>query len=108
MLDISTRKIVRVIFLCREYGPDSTQLSDYISGLNEDEGIELVALMWIGRDTFDADELDEALATARAEASAPTEKYLSGIPGLAEYLEAGMEALGIDVADAEDHFRDER
>lgn len=105
-LDISTGKIVRVIFLCREYGPDSPHLSDYISGLNEDEQVSLVALMWVGRDSFDADDLDEALETARTEATAPTEQYLSGIPDLAEYLESGMEALGMDVTDAEDHFRD--
>lgn len=105
MLDISTGKIVRVIFLTREYGPDSVHLTDYISGLNEDEQVSLVALMWVGRDSFDASDLEEAKQTARVEATAPTEQYLSGIPDLAELLEAGMEALGIDVTDAEDHFR---
>ncbi|MBT8458325.1 MAG: DUF3775 domain-containing protein [Boseongicola sp.] len=104
MLDISTGKIVRVIFLSREYGPESTHLTDYISGLNEDEQIGLVALMWVGRETFGADELAEAKQTAREEATAPTEQYLSGIPSLAEYLEDGLDALGIDVADAEDHM----
>ena len=104
MLDISTGKIVRVIFLTREYGPDSPHLSEYISGLNVDEQVSLVALMWIGRESFDAGELAEAKEMARVEATAPTEQYLSGIPGLAEFLEDGMEALGIDVADAEDHM----
>ncbi|MHA6326818.1 DUF3775 domain-containing protein [Roseivivax sp. CAU 1753] len=106
MPEISTNKVVRVIFLAREYGPQSHALSDYISGLNEDEAANLVALMWVGRDSFDASEWDEALATARAEATAPTQDYLSGIPELADHLEAGLEALGIDVSDAEDHFRD--
>ena len=104
MLDISTGKIVRVIFLSREYGPESTQLANYISGMNTDEQVSLVALMWVGRETYSADEFAEAKETARVEATAPTEKYLSGIPGLAEYLEDGLEALGIDVADAEDHM----
>lgn len=104
MLDISTGKIVRVIFLTREYGPDSPQLRNYVSGLNEDEQISLVALMWIGRESYAPEELEEALEMARAEATAPTEQYLSGIPNLAEYLEDGMDALGIDVADAEDHM----
>ncbi|MEL6520068.1 MAG: DUF3775 domain-containing protein [Pseudomonadota bacterium] len=106
MPEISTNKVVRVIFLAREYGPDNVHLRDYISGLNEDEAANLVAIMWVGRDSFDADDWDEALVTARAEATAPTEIYLSGIPELADHLEAGLEALGIDVADAEDHFRD--
>ncbi len=104
MLNISSGKIVRVIFLCREYGPDSTHLTDYISGLNDDEKVNLVALMWIGRESFAAEDLEDAKAFARAEATAPTEQYLSGIDGLAEYLEDGMNALGIDVADAEDHL----
>ncbi len=104
MLDISNGKVVRVIFLAREYGPESPHLHDYISGLNEDEQVSLVAIMWIGRDSFEADEVGEAIATARAEKTAPTEDYLSGIPELPDLLEAGLEALGIDVADAEDEM----
>ena len=102
MLEISTGKIVRVIMLTREYGPDSVRLSDYISGLNEDEKTNLVAVMWIGRGSFEARELEGAKEEVRRKATAPTERYLSGIPGLAEHLENGMESLGIDVSDAED------
>jgi hypothetical protein len=104
MLDISNGKVVRVIFLAREFGPDSWHLRDYISGLNEDEQVSLVAIMWIGRDSFSADEVAEAVATARTERTAPTEDYLSGIPELPDYLESGLEALGIDVTDAEDEM----
>lgn len=106
MPDISTNKVVRVIFLAREYGPESHQLHDYIASLNEDEAANLVAIMWVGRESFEAEEFEEALATARAEATAPTEDYLSGMPELGDFLESGLEALGIDVSDAEDHFRD--
>lgn len=106
MLNISNGKVVRVIFLAREYGPESRHLRDYIGGLNDDEKANLVALMWVGRDSFDSTEFEEAKATARAEATAPTEEYLSGIPQLSDYLEAGLEAMGIDVTDAEDHLRD--
>ena len=104
MLEISTGKIVRVIMLTREYGPDSVKLSDYISGLNDDEQANLVAVMWIGRDSFEPGELEEAKNAARREATAPTERYLSGIPGLAEHLENGLDALGIDVSGAEDEL----
>lgn len=102
MLEISTRKVARVILLTREYGPDSVQLSDYISGFNDDEKASLTALMWVGRDSFSVEELEYAKEEARREASAPTENYLSGIPGLAEHLESGLEALGIDVTEVED------
>jgi len=104
MLEISTGKIARIIMLSRENGPDSRHMHDYIGGLNDDEKVSLVALMWVGRGTFDADEFEDAKAQAAAEATAPTEEYLMGIPALAEYLEDGMDALGIDVADAEDHM----
>ncbi len=106
MPDISINKVVRVVFLAREYGPESHQLFDYVSDLNEDEAANLVAIMWVGRDSFEADDWDEALATAKAEATAPTANYLSGMPELPDHLEAGLEALGVDVTDAEDHFRD--
>ena len=45
--------------------------------------------------------LDEALDTAFAEATAPTEDYLTGTPHLPEHLETGLEAMGIDVTDLE-------
>ena len=104
MLEVSSGKIARIIMLTREYGPDSVRLSDYISGLNDDEKANLVAVMWIGRGSFDADALEEAKEEARREATAPTERYLLGIPGLAEHLENGLDALGIDVSDAEDNL----
>ncbi|WP_370401471.1 DUF3775 domain-containing protein [Sulfitobacter sp. JB4-11] len=104
MLEISHGKVVRVIALSREYGPESVKLSDYISGLNDDEKSNLVALMWIGRGSFEPEELEYAKEEARREATAPTESYLSGIPSLPEHLESGLEALGIDVTDAEDNL----
>jgi hypothetical protein len=104
MLELSSAKVVRVIFLSEEYGPDSPQVRRYISSLNEDEQANLVALMWIGRDSFAASEWEEALETAYAERTAPTAEYLSGIPELPGYLEAGLEALGIDVTEVEDRM----
>ena len=58
----------------------------------------LVAITWIGRGTYGPEDWEEALATARAEAHHPqTWRYLLGIPQLADYLEDGLDALGIDV-----------
>ena len=78
----------------------------YISELNDDEQASLVALMWVGRDSFDADDIEEAKATAQSERTAPTEDYLGGEPQLADMLEDGLDALDINVADAEDHLRE--
>ena len=46
---------------------------------------------------FEAEEFDAAVAPAIAEATTPIDDYLMGMPHLAEYLEAGLEALGVDV-----------
>lgn len=102
MLDISNSKIAKVIMLAREGKMAERQLLNYIADLNEDEQASLVAVMWIGREDYEPEEVAEAKTTAMAEATAPTEQYLSKQPLLADYLEAGLDALGVDVAEAED------
>jgi len=82
------------------------ELRSYIADLNGDEQASLVAIMWIGRDTFTADDLEEAIDTAKSEASAPTEDYLLGIPLLSDYLTSGLEALGYVPEDLiDDHLK---
>lgn len=85
-------------------GSDATdqELRAFIARLNDDEKASLVALMWIGRGTFEPEELVEAVDTARAEATTPTEDYLLGSPHLSDHLENGLDALGINATDAED------
>ncbi len=125
MLEISPRKVARVILRAREVGTkvarwdapgddadadsilesrssDGTEaeLHSYIADMNRDEQASLVAIAWIGRDTFDAAELDEAIATAKAERTTPTQDYLLGMTLLADYLESGLDALGISLEDA--------
>jgi len=127
MLDIAPEKVAHVIVRAREIdakvdawddagddagaesilenrGGDATEseLKTFIADLNVDERISLVALMWIGRGTFEPDELEPAKETARAEGVNPTEDYLLGVPLLADYLEDGLDKLGISVEDAEE------
>ncbi|SNT75999.1 DUF3775 domain-containing protein [Paracoccus seriniphilus] len=120
MLQISPEKIAHVIIRAREYDSgvnawahqgggrqhgNRTELHDFIAGLNEDEQASLVAVMWIGRESFDAADLDEAMRTAREENTTPTEDYLMGEPQLSDLLEAGMDALGLSPEDAEDDLQ---
>jgi hypothetical protein len=79
-----------------------SELASFIRSMNDDEQAELVAIAWVGRGTFSADEFDEAVATAKSERVNPTERYLLGIPLLPEYLEDGLEKLGVSATDAED------
>ena len=104
MLDISPRKVVHIIFLAREKAMAEAQLRTFIADLNEDEQASLVALTWIGRETFDPEDLEEAIATARAEKTAPTEDYLVTMPLFADYLEDGLENLGISPSEEEEEF----
>lgn len=78
------------------------EVASFIEALNEDEQVSLVALAWIGRGTFESDELEEAIATARDEAVNKTSEYLLGMPLLSDYLEEGLEKLGYTVSDIED------
>jgi Protein of unknown function (DUF3775) len=102
MLQISPATVVQVIFLAREGPAGAAELHAFIGGLNDDDKAELTAVAWIGRGAFEPEELDDAVATATAEATTPTADYLMGMPHLAENLEAGLEALGIDVSGEEE------
>jgi hypothetical protein len=130
MLEIAPEKVAHVIVKAREYAskvaawddtaesgdaaddpasiledfaadPTRGELVAFIDTLNEDEQAHLVALAWVGRGTFEPDEFAEAVATARSERTTATSRYLVGMPLLADYLEEGLERMGISVEDAE-------
>jgi hypothetical protein len=77
--------------------PILQELAGFFAALNEDEEANLVAIAWIGRGTYGAEEWGRALATARAEKTTGTGRYLLGMPLLADHLADGMAALGLEV-----------
>lgn len=125
MLNISPSKVAQIILLAHELRMnsgemeiltedlsddevqtmgrmDDSEIRSFIDDLNEEEQIDLIALAWVGRDTFTVDELDEARATVESEATSSAADYLIGMPNLAEYLESGLDAFGISATDEED------
>jgi hypothetical protein len=80
-----------------EAGDDATlqELAAALTGLNEDEQLDLVGLMWLGRGDFGT------FAEARQQAADMTDKhiprYLIGTPQLGDYLEEGLATLGISL-----------
>lgn len=104
MLAISLSKVVHIIYLAREETAGDPEAYAFIDGLNDDEKASLTAVAWIGRGAFEPEDYDEAVATAMSEATTPTADYLLGMPHLAENLESGLEALGIDVTGEEEDF----
>lgn len=105
MLDIATAKVAQIILFAHEPGRGDAELAAFLDGLNEDEQVALVAVMWIGRGSYEPEDLHDALRLARREATTPTADYLTGTPHFADHLEAGMEALGLDILSAEDDLR---
>lgn len=102
MLEIAVSKIAQVILYAHEIERAEPEMRAFIDNLNDDEKASLVAVMWIGRESFEPEDLEEAIATAAAEATTPTSDYLIGTPHLGDHLEAGLEALGISATDAEE------
>jgi hypothetical protein len=102
MLEISVTKIAQIVLMSRELNRAEGELRAFIDRLSDEEQVSLVALMWIGRGTFEPEELDEAIQTAAEEATTPTVDYLLGTPHLSDHLENGLDALGLSASDEED------
>lgn len=73
--------------------PTFDELASAIHALNRDEQIELVALAWIGRGSYSAEQWREAVTDARDAHNDRTAEYLTGIPLLSDYLEEGLSAM---------------
>lgn len=83
--------------LAEEENDDLTEeeLRELIDDLNVDEAAELVAIAWIGRGDYEPAEFSACVDEARSRAVGSTSKYLAGMPLLADYLEAGLDALDL-------------
>ena len=82
-------------------GSPQDELTGWISDLNVHEQAELVALFWLGRDDGDADDYHGLLAQAQGQQGSGTARYLLGSPLLGDYLEEGLEKLGVDTSELE-------
>lgn len=91
----------------RNDDPDVAEIVGFVRALNEDEETDLVALAWIGRGSFDLEDWEDARRTAQQERTTRTERYLLGMPLLADYLAEGLEAFGIDPGEAEEDALEE-
>ena len=69
------------------------EIAGEIEDLEPDQQAELVALMWIGRGDFDADEWEEARALAAERRDRPTSAYLLSHPQVADDIVDGVDKL---------------
>jgi hypothetical protein len=81
--------------------PTRQELAAALDALDDDQRIEVLALMWLGRGDFERGEWRDALAQAREIHNERETKYLIGTPLLADYLEEALDALGYSREDYE-------
>jgi hypothetical protein len=87
--------------ILEDYKDDPTlqELTTAIETLNEDEKVDLLALAWFGRGSFDS--WREALTAADAMRAKNIRRYLLGTPQLGDYLEEGISRLGYSLEEYE-------
>lgn len=103
-LDISTHAVAQVVLMSRELKRSEGELRGFIDRLSEEEQAGLVALMWVGRGSFEPEELGDAYATALREATTSCADYLLGTPHVSDHLESALDAFGFDVTEIEDEL----
>lgn len=85
-----------------ESGPDDqtyAELASAINDLNEDEQLDLIALIWIGRGDFELSQWDEARLAARDIGRARLPRYVAEIPLVSDDLEDALSQLGFSIED---------
>jgi hypothetical protein len=65
-----------------------------LEGLTEEESLDLIALLLVGRGSYGRGDWHEARRQARDVPFKDRPRYLADMPLLATYLERGLEALG--------------
>jgi hypothetical protein len=89
--------------ILEDYADDPTyeELRSFLAAQSDDDLKELVALTWIGRGDYGADDWDEVLSEVPDVRERHTVAYLLGTPLLADYLEEGLSQFGLSCEEFE-------
>jgi hypothetical protein len=79
--------------------PVVREITGFINAMTEDEQIDLVALMRLGRGDGTIEEWDELRREAADGRNRRTASYLLGEPLISDYLAEGLDAFGLTWAD---------
>jgi hypothetical protein len=74
--------------------PVVEEITSLINALSVDEQVDLVALAWLGRDDYSAEDWPGVRDEAAAAHNTRTASYLLGMPLLGDFLEEGLSMLG--------------
>lgn len=89
--------------ILEDYADDPTyaELRSFLAAQNDDDLKQLVALTWIGRGDYGAEDWDEVLSEVRDVRERHTVDYLLGTPLLADYLEEALSQFGLSCEEFE-------
>lgn len=93
--------------ILEDYADDPTllELQSFLESLNDEEVEDLVALTWVGRGDFGAEEWEDVLAEIQDVREKHSVQYLIGTPLLGDFLEEGLAQFGLSCTDVEiDHL----
>jgi hypothetical protein len=80
--------------------PVMHEIADFINGMTEDEQIDLIALMRLGRGDGGIEEWNDLRRDAAEMRGRRTARYLLGEPLVSDYLAEGLDAFGLNWTDA--------
>jgi hypothetical protein len=86
-----------------DHGDDPVvhEIISFIRAMSVDEQVDLVALAWLGRDDYTADDWASVRQDAAAAHNRRTATYLLGMPQLGDFLEEGLSVLGYSIEEFE-------
>jgi len=81
----------------RPTDPTLHEMVSAINDLNDDEQLDLIVLIWIGRGDFSLTEWSHARQAARDIGRRRVPRYVTGIPLVSDYLEDALSQLGLSL-----------
>jgi hypothetical protein len=92
-----------MLSVLEDHGDDPTymELRMFINALTEDEQVDLVALVWLGRGDGEISDWDDLREEAARLHNNRTAQYLLGKPMLGDHLEEGLTQFGYSCEDYE-------
>jgi len=85
----------------RSDDPTAEELMTALESLNEDEQLDLIALVWIGRGDFTLDEWPQARRQAEEMTHKHIPQYLVQTPLVSDYLDEGLAQVGYSLEEYE-------
>ncbi len=91
------------IEILEDYADDPVveEITSFVNSLSIDEQIDLVTLMWLGRDDYTVKDWDSVREEAARAYNERTAAYMLGTPNLGDLLEEGLSMLGYSCEDYE-------